>query len=327
MSQLINPTDPEWKDWEEICEYTGWNPRGHLKPMRYHGCVIPYSKEIGVGPTWTNELMERINSVKPIRIAIVGDAGISKTYTAIEIASMIDKTFSVEQVVLSGKGYMQLVRTLKPGQCIVLDEPTFHLASRTWFKDWQRIIVQTIESTRFQNNPLLIPVVNRNLIDKTVREYYINYVINMSHRGFGIVYRTKRSQWEEKLYKRRAFHIVIPGPGIKLSRCGRSTCLGCVALPTCDKYIYPQYERRRALAIEEYQKRGEEAIVRAEKRPLNFIDICKLAGLERESLKSPDGKGYSLGKIMHRFEIGNTMARRVMEILRDKYPISMETKE
>jgi len=327
MSQLIKPTDKEWREWEEICDYTGWNTHGKLKPMKYHGKIIPYSKAIGTGPTFLNELMEKIKTIKPIRIAIVGEAGISKTYTAIEIARTIDKKFTVDQVVLSAKGYMKLTRTLNPGQCIVLDEPTFHLAARTWFKEWQRIIVQTIESTRFQNNPLLIPVVNLNLVDKTVRDYYVNYVVNMFHRGFGRVYRTKHSQWEDKQMKRTAFNIYIYTPGVELSRCGRITCLQCVALPTCDKYIWPQYERKRAVVIQEYQKKGEEIIAKADRRPINFPDMCKLADLERESLKSLDKKIYALDKIMLRFEIGVTIARQVKAHLDNIYPINLKKPE
>ena len=80
--------------------------------------------------------------------------------------------------------------------------------------------------------------------------------------------------------------------------------------------------------IEYYQKRGEEAIVKAEKKPLNFVDICKLADVERESLKSLDKRKYSLDKIMLRFEIGVTFARRVKEHLDNTYPIDLnETKK
>lgn len=292
--------------------------------MRYHGRVIPYSKQLGVTPRFLNELMERIHKYKPIRIAIVGEAGISKTYTAIEIARLIDRRLSIEQVVLSGKGYMQLVRTLKPGQAIVLEEPTFHLAARTWFKDWQRIIVQTIESTRFQNNPLLIPVVNLNLLDKTVREYYINYVIYMFDRGIGRVYRTKHSQWHDRLTRSTAFNLYIPHVGLELAKCGRETCLGCKELPTCDKFIWPKYERLRAETIGEYQAKGEEQIVKAEKKALPFSDICKLAEMEREELKSLDGKKYSLEKIMVRFELGISYARHVRAHLNNNYPIPKE---
>lgn len=324
MSQLVKPTDKEWSEWLEICDYCRWNPNGPLKPMRYHGRIIPYNKAVGTGPIFLNELMEKIRVIKPIRMAIVGEAGISKTYTAIVLAMILDPKFTIDQVVLSAKGYMKLTRTLKPGQCIVLDEPTFHLAARTWYKEWQRIIVQTIESTRFQNNPLLIPVVNLNLIDKTVRAYYINYVINMFDRGFGRAYRTKHSQWDDKQMKRTAFDIYIYTPGVELARCGRITCLGCKNLPTCDKYIWPQYERKRALVIEEYQKKGEEIIEKADRRPLNFPDICKLADLERESLKSLDRKTYSIDKIMLRFEIGVTIARQVKSHLDNTFPITIK---
>ena len=321
MSQLIKPCDPEWTDWLEICDYTGWNPNGLLQPMRYHGRIIPYSKELGVGPTFHNELMERINKVKPIRIAIVGEAGSSKTYTAIEIARTIDKTFTLEQVVLRGKDYMHLVRILKSGQPIVLEEPTFHLAARTWFKDWQRIIVQTIESTRFQNNPLMIPVVNLNLLDKTVREYYVNYVIHMFDRGIGRVYRTKHSQWQDQLTRRTGFDICVYTPGVELARCGRETCLGCKELHNgCEKYIWPKYERKREEVIGFYQEKGEEAITKAEKVKLTFREMCAIACDEREELRDRKGR-YNAAKVQLRFECGYQVAQRVISIMYERHPL------
>ena len=348
MSPKVTPDSPEWDRWLEICDYTGWNPYGPLKPMKYHGRIVPYCGQLGITPRFFNELMERIHKVQPIRMAIVGEPGSSKTYTGISIAQVIDKLYKILQVIITAKGYMDLVQELKPKRAITLEEPTFHLAARTWWKDWQQIIVQTIESTRFQNNPLLIPVVNRNLLDKTVREYYINYVIHMFGRGVGRVYRTKHSQWEDRLKRTTAFNIYIYSPGIDLTECGRLTCLECPKLYGCElklagqvcskkctyfeeerdsiervpckhfgcrKNIWPLYERKRAGAIAFYQKEGAKKVEKAIRRPLNFRDICKLALIESKDFLTPDGKSYEISDIMVRFEVGHNIAVQVRNYL------------
>lgn len=266
--------EPRWK---EICDFVGWNPNGPLKPMLYHGYIIPHSKGLGIGPRFLNELREKINNIEAIRMLIVGPAGKGKTYTAIHIARILDPKFSIEQVVFSGKDYINLARTLKPRRCMVLEEPTFMLAARTWMKEWQQIVVRTIESTRFQNNPLFVPVVNRNLVDKTVREYYVNYVIVMFERGRGRVYRTKHSQWIEKFFRETAFELYVYTPALELAQCGRTTCLYCPELATCNKFIWPQYERKRAEMIEFYQKESEEVMAKRETEQLGEDQLEKMA--------------------------------------------------
>jgi len=231
----ILPKDEDWQKWLRICDYTGWEPNGFLQPINWRGRILPYNAELGVVPHFFIELMEKVNKVKPIRMTLVGEAGSSKTYTAISIADVIDPQLTVDQIVLKGQEFIKIQRILPSRKCIVLEEPTFHLAARTWYDVWQRIIVQTIESTRFENNPLFIPVVNRNLIDKTVREYYINYTVEMYDRGIGRVFRTKHSQWVDHLTRRTAYNIYLFSPGQLIAECGRDTCLECPELWKCIK--------------------------------------------------------------------------------------------
>lgn len=327
MSQFVKPGEPEWEKWLKLCEYTGWNPSGPLRPMRYHGLIIPFNAGLGVKPTFFNVLMNRMKKVQPNRIAIVGEPGISKTYTAIMLALLLDPKFWIDQIVLYGKDYLELQRTLPPRRCIVLEEPTFHLAARTWYDQWQRIIVQTIESTRFQNNPLFIPVVNRNLIDKTIREYYINYVIVMFRRGVGRVYATKHSQWKDYITKKTVCDLYLPTPGFLLYQCGRETCLECVALPVCNKNIFPLYERKRAEAIKYYQAEGAKELKRLEekKHKTSFAEIVQTAAKERMNFLSLDGKDYLVADLMAKFDCGHNKALDIRSYLLKHYPL--EAKE
>lgn len=254
-SQFLPRNDPRWL---KICDYTGWNPYGRLRPIKYKNFVMPFSKSLNYTPRFYNELRNRINNIQPIRMMVVGEAGSGKSYTAMTIGMILDKKFCIEQVVFKYKDFMDLSGTLKSGQPIVLEEPAYILGARTWFNEFQRVIVSTIESSRYLNNPLIICVVNRNLIDKTIREYYCNYCVEMRRRGVARVYRTWRPQWYDKPYRKTAIDIFLPYPGVDLAECDRTTCLECKELPTCNKYIWPKYERKRAETIAYYRDKGKE---------------------------------------------------------------------
>jgi len=272
----VRPDDPEWADWLEICLYTGWNPEGPLRPIKYHKHILPFNKRTHVGPAFYDELTEMINKVHAVRIAIVGPAGMGKTYMALHIANILEsRRFTIDQLVLSGADYLHLADTLAPKKCIVLDEPTYFASARGWQDKYQRLVTRTLESSRFQNNPIFIPVVNRNLLDKTIREYYLTHVIVMQTRGIGRVYRTTKDQWSDTLYRNRGPLIMAYQPGVDLAKCGpivegkargRGTCLGCPELPTCNKYIWPQYERKRELEIAKYREEDQKIMQEAPHR-------------------------------------------------------------
>jgi len=242
----------------EICEYTGWNSDGPLSPIKYHKHILPYNPRTHVGSQWYNVLMEMINNIEALRIAIVGPAGRGKTYMAKHIANILEsRRFTIDQVVLSGTDYLFLADNLGPKKCIVLDEPTYFASARSWQDKYQKLVVRTLESSRFQNNPIFIPIVNRNLLDKVIREYYLTHVIEMKARGIGRVYKTTKDQWSDTLYRNRGPLIGAYYPGVDLARCGRKTCLRCPELPTCMKYIWPQYERKREEAIAKYREEDQ----------------------------------------------------------------------
>lgn len=254
----VKPEDPEWAEWLEICEYTGWNPDGPLSPIKYHKHIMPWNPRIHVGPQFYDELMAMINRIEALRFALVGPAGRGKTYMAMHIANILEsRRFTVDQVVLSGADYLHLADTLGPKKCIVLDEPTYFASARNWQDKYQKLVMRTLESSRFQNNPIFIPIVNRNLLDKTIREYYLTHVIVMQARGFGRVYKTNKDQWSDTLYRNRGPLIAAYQPGLEIARCGRQTCLRCPELPTCMKYIWPQYERKRESEVAKYREEDQ----------------------------------------------------------------------
>ena len=311
----------EWAEWQEICRYTGWNPEGPLKPMKYRGHILPFNSNLGVGAEFYNELVARINKIKAIRIAIVGPAGVGKTYMAIHLARIIGRKFTIKQVIFTRKDYMRLARTLKPKKVIIIEEPTYIASARTWFNAHQQIVVRTLESSRFQNNPIIIPVVNRMLLDKIIREHYINYVIEMRDRGVGYVYRTNHDQWQTKLWRTKISEIYAYQPGVEIARCNRETCLGCKQLATCEKNIWPRYERKREEAVNEYQAEDASKLETKKSAGQKFKTKCDRAIKIAPTLIGTKGR-YSTAMIMYTMQVNRQDARLMVELLTLKKPLN-----
>ncbi len=270
---------PGWNTWCEICRYTGWNMFGPLKPIKYHNFVLPFNAQLGMGTALYDEWMWRYNHLRPLRIAVVGEAGLTKSYTSIWIARIISKDrFHIGRIAFEGDDFLRLqdeirldslnrkIRETKRQLPIIIEEPAYIFAARTWQKAEQQQGVRVIETTRYKNIPLIFPVVNRNLLDKIVREFYINYVCEMTDIGIGTVWFTYRRQWETFTRRKRKSKMYVYWPGVEISRCGRETCLFCPELPTCNKYIWPQYERKRAAILEKRREADRERDKEEEKK-------------------------------------------------------------
>ena len=266
-------------------------------------------------------LVKRTKKKKAIRIAFVGDAGTGKSYAAIYFAMLMQRgKFTVDQIVFSGEDYIRLQGSLKDGQAIMIEEPTYVAAARGWQQQWQQAVVRTIESSRFQNNPLLIPVVNRMLLDKIVREHYVKYVVEMFDRGIGRVYEYKQSQWRQDGKRYSESDIAIFQPGVDLARCGRETCLGCPELSTCNKYIWPQYERKREEWVKYYQARDKETAQAKEAKKTSsdiFIEQCDQAEEMLETITNEKGD-IDTALIMYHMHVGRNEAQRIKRVLKNK---------
>ena len=140
-------------------------------------------------------------------VVFTGEPGIGKSYMATSVARVQEgltrkgkDRFTVDQVVFTYTDFMELVLRLESGKIIVFDEPSYAIGKREWYKELNMALTKTIESFRFKVHPLFIPVVNKSLLDKTIRDYLIQYQVNEVARGRAIVYKLAPSQFKDKIY-------------------------------------------------------------------------------------------------------------------------------
>ena len=288
---------------------------GPLKWIKFHGHVVPYNASLGVTLKWFNHIQGRVTKKLSNKIIVVGEAGISKTYTAIAVSQFFDSRFSINEVIFGHRDYMELTLKLRAGRWITLDEPSYVLGKREWYQELNKILVQTIESDRYRVHPLVIPIISKDLLDKTLREHLIQFMIIMYDLGRGEIYRLTRDHFNDKvLYHHVCGLNVLTAKRNLVIECGRTTCLECPQLPECNKFIWPQYERKRNEIQTQRYKKGMVDIEKKELRKLTFRDKIRLCKKKREELIDEDDN-YDVTRMMLFLRISQAAAYRLKKAL------------
>lgn len=256
-----------------------------LRKMRLGRATYLVNKDIGYFPYFTLTLRHRIKNKMAVNVAVVGEAGIGKSYLALTLCAELDPTFSVDQIVFFYSEYIRLLRKLPMGKPIMFDEPSYAMGKREWYKQINKVLVKTIESQRFLVHPLFVPIINMTLLDKTVRDHLIQYAVYVLRKGYAFVYRIYPSQWEEKVYRSRICTLKTPIIG----KCKRDSCLGCRKLPRCNE-LRAKYERKKAeIQLKRYEQAEEEAS-KIESKELTTKQLADIAYSFKQDIIDEDGK-------------------------------------
>ena len=260
MSQQMNP---------EILEYSELQ----AKSVNCHGREFLLQKDIGIVPFFTLELRRRINSKLACNVLVVGEARIGKSYMAMQIARNLNKRFTVNQVVYEYSDYQrEIARRRVFGMPIVFDEPSYAMGKHEWYRQINQALVKTMESQGFKVRPVIIPVININLLDKTIRNYLIQFQVQVWDRGKARVYRLSPSQREDKTYYT---HIGNLDYGLMdRELCSKESCLGCSKLHHECNIFRANYERKKETIQESRyeQDKYQASVIESSKMTLEQIE-------------------------------------------------------
>ena len=235
-----------------------------LQKLKFSKATFLVNKDLGYFPYFQFILRSRLKKKKAVNVVVTGEAGEGKSYEAWTLCILLDPKFTVDQIVYFYSSYMKLVRHLGMYRPIMFDEPSYAMGKRDWFKQVNKVLVQTIESQRFKIHPIFIPIINKSLLDKTIREHLIQFQVIVRDRGIADVYRIQASQFEEKIYHhpicRLHYPLIGECPTEYFEGKNRDSCLGCEKLKICPIFR-AQYERKKA-SIQD--KRYEQAEAEAE---------------------------------------------------------------
>jgi ABC-type dipeptide/oligopeptide/nickel transport system ATPase component len=223
-----------------------------------------FIKDIDAGhyPLLTLELKRRVKNKEACVVGVVGEAGSGKSYIAIQIARNIDTRFGINQIVFTYSAYSKEINRTYNGRSImglpiVFDEPSYAMGKREWYKEINQALVKTVESQRFLVRPLIIPIINLSLLDKTLRDYLVQFQVCVLRRGKAMVYRLNASQSQDKTYR---YHLCnLEYPILDSNKCNIDTCLDCNKLHSCN-FLRAQYERKKeAIQRMRYAQDAEKA--------------------------------------------------------------------
>lgn len=222
--------------------------------------------EMGYYPIFSYELNRRVKNKEACVVTVSGEAGVGKSYMAIQLARNVDKRFGIDQIVFTYGDYTTELKRFKHGLPIVFDEPSYAMGKREWYKQINQALVKTIESQRFLVRPLIIPIININLLDKTLRDFLVIFQVYVYRRGRAVVYRLQASQYEDKLY--RHFVCRLEYPPLDFDKCSygiKDSCLDCKDIDVCN-LLRAKYERKKkAIQMMRYEQDEEQSKVRESK--------------------------------------------------------------
>ena len=270
-----------------------------LKVMNFNGWQTIVSDEVAVRPIFQDALRYRTNRKLATNIVFTGEAGIGKSYMAIDVARYfegcyksepsgeIKDRFIIDQVVFTQSDYMDLLSRLKMGKAIVFDEPSYAMGKRDWYKELNKVLAQTMESQRFLIHPMFIPVINMSLLDKTIRSYLIQYQVHVTDRGRATVYRLSPSQSTDKVYRTTMCELIYHM--IDSNLCNKDSCLGCKKMDDC-QIFRAQYERKkREVQFTRYEQAKDQAI-RKESQAVTDKQVEDMIMQNVDNLKTNKGR-------------------------------------
>jgi len=219
---------------------------------------------LGYYPYFSVTLRQRVKQTKVINCVVSGEGGVSKSYTTSDICRTLSKKyFDVDNIVFTYAEFMRSVINDRRGVPTEFDEPSYAMSKKDWYKELTKALVKTIESFRFKGKPLFIPIINKNLLEKDIRTYLLQFHVSCYDRGKARVYRVYQSPFKDQVYN---YELCKLNYGLfDNNLCDKPTCLTCKKLNPSNKadrcpIFRARYERKKMFTQEErYEKALDEA--------------------------------------------------------------------
>ncbi|MHC1587690.1 MAG: hypothetical protein ACXQTX_04375 [Candidatus Syntropharchaeia archaeon] len=291
---------------------------GKLGWRKVRGYLVPFSRELGVGQYFSNLIMKRINQQKPCNVVFQGEAGISKSYSAIQLARFLQPDFSIDQVVFTYAEFQEAMIKFKEGKIIVLEEPEYVAGHRDWYQLQNKALVSTMRSGRFKVHPVFIPCINKRLLDKVVRENLLQFMVHLEDRGMATVYRFTPSRFENKTYTRELCKLRIEM--LDVSKCQRQWCYSCERFKddSC-KLLRAQYEHKRQRIQDQRYREDLERAKKEQQKRKSFEEWLADAYRNKDKFYYTTSAGkqkISVDKIQLYLGCSQTMAQKIRQTLK-----------
>lgn len=166
----------------------------------------------------------RIADNKNFLATITGPTGSGKSFSALAIAELTDKSFDASRIIFSAKQLMQLINNgdLKAGSVIVWDEAGINLSNRNWQSVTNKMLNALLQTFRHRNFILLFTVPYHDFIDIASRKlFHADFQTQkINKREETVLLKPKLLQYNSNLSKwyRKYLKVSIHGKLIKIKR-------------------------------------------------------------------------------------------------------------
>jgi len=104
-------------------------------------------------------------------VAIVGDTGSGKSYTALRLAEQLDPNFNVDRVAFTGERFLELLKEdLPKGSCIIFDEAGVDFQARAFMSFLNRALSFALQTIRLKNHNIFFTLPDINFMDAQGRK-------------------------------------------------------------------------------------------------------------------------------------------------------------
>lgn len=109
---------------------------------------------------------------------ICGQTGTGKSWSACSIAKIIDKSFTIDNVVFSATEFIELINSgkAKRGSVIVFDEAGVGFAARNWYSKFNKNLSYILQTFRHMNLGLIFTVPSFDFVDVHARRLFHAYI-------------------------------------------------------------------------------------------------------------------------------------------------------
>ncbi len=256
-------------------------------------------------------------------LAIVGQTGSGKSYTAMSLAMMMDTSFNIDRINFKAKDFLKTTnRDLDEGSVIMFDEAGIDVSSREWYTDRNKAINNVVETFRRDNLICIWTTPNFGNLDKKVRSYFHGLGMMMSPEkwGWGAIKYFDLYSKTQDLGVATAYPLVKDGD--------HAVSLGDSNQPhrpnmyvtdprEIDAKLVEEYEKKKKEFTEEVKEAGIESLEQQTSRELSERDIIGLVANKSDDFD------------IHNDDVSDTdLSRRVFAQIQARYPdVEVEQKD
>ncbi len=210
----------------------------------------------------------------------------------------MDPTFNIDRVCFSHQDIFKQVDKMDKKGWLTIDEPALSgiASKRTWINEAQQALVDLIESFRFKNLGVCFCTISSQLLDKTIRELLMHYMVWVVERGFARIYSIEASQFSSDV---------------------RTPFLGDAYFELPSQELIDAYEKKRSDFIHSRYYRSLNQIQTTESATLTLKDIIEDARANVNKLRNSKGE-IDVSLIQTELGVGKQRAYNIKSRLIDE---------